>query len=81
MKPWDNIFSPNLDASTWVGRKLENQADMHSPKTPQDALPFQAWGGMRRSFVGSLGGIRRRHSFIYYFSIDRLLKNMIDCTV
>ncbi|GHO76621.1 hypothetical protein KSD_43920 [Ktedonobacter sp. SOSP1-85] len=36
-------------------------------------LPFQAWGGMRRSFVGGLGERHRRqlfHLLLFYWQVD-----------
>ncbi|EFH86127.1 hypothetical protein [Ktedonobacter racemifer] len=47
------------------------------PKRRRMPLPFEAWGGMRRSFVGGLGGIRRRHSFICSCIVDSQMKTMV----
>ncbi|EFH83551.1 hypothetical protein Krac_4534 [Ktedonobacter racemifer DSM 44963] len=47
------------------------------PKRRRMPLPFQAWGGMRRSFVGGLGGIRRRHALICSCIVDSQMKTMV----
>ncbi|EFH79885.1 alpha/beta fold hydrolase [Ktedonobacter racemifer] len=58
-------------------RELLSEYSFVHPKRRRMPLPFQAWGGMRRSFVGGLGGIRRRHALICSCIVDSQMKTMV----